>query len=308
MGSGDADGLRRGAGFMGVPWVSQPGDALAFVLGVPFDCGMHPSRVGARQGPAHIRAQSSLIRRYHPEHEDIDPCTALNLVDCGDIDVVPSQIEPSFEKIEAVLSRLTQDGVIAYTLGGDGAVTLPQLRSLAKRYADLVVVHFDAHTDTTPPPAPGVHNTGTQFHYAAVEQLIDTASSFHIGMRGTLPFRDTFTHSRRLGYNIVSQDDLLARGFRDVMAEVSAIIRNRPVYLCWDMDILDPSCAPGVAAPSWGGLSAREAITLIRMLEGLNLVHVDLNTVSPPHDPTGMTGSLAAALLYELLMVKARAI
>lgn len=297
------DGLRGATGFMGVPWVSKPGDARAFVLGIPFDCGIHPTRVGARQGPAHIRAQSSLIRRYHPEFDDLDPCTALGLVDCGDIDLVPSHIEESFAKIEAVLARLIQDGAMAYTLGGDGAVTLPQLRSVAKRHPDLVVVHFDAHTDTTPPPAPGVHNTGTQFHYAAVEKLVDTTASFHIGMRGTLPFSSTFTHPEKLGYRVISQDSLLTRGFRDVADEVRAAVQSRPVYLCWDMDILDPSCAPGVAAPSWGGLSAREAIALIRMLAGLNLVHVDINTISPPHDVMGMTGSLAAALLYEFLLL-----
>jgi agmatinase len=88
-----------------------------------------------------------------------------------------------------------------------------------------------------------------------------------------------------------------------VLEQLHKALRGRPVYLCYDMDSFDPSCAPGVATPSWGGLSAREGIEMVRGLAGLDIVAVDVNTVSPPHDHLGMTASLAAHVMYEALVL-----
>lgn len=298
-------GLRMGGGFMGSPYADMP-VGRAFLLGLPFDTGTHAFRVGARQGPAHVRACSSLIRRFHTEFDDADPLSLLEFVDCGDVDVTPSLIAPAFERIEAALSELlgATPGTVAYTVGGDGSVSLPQLRAVARRHPDLVVVHFDAHTDCVPPPAPGAHHSGTQFHYAATEGLVDPHVSFHLGIRGTAPARAMVAHAEALGYRCITTQAMLETGLAQVMAMVRDTAGMRPVYVCFDMDVLDPSCSPGVASPSWGGMLAREALQLVRELKGMNIVHFDLNTVSPPHDVQGLTGSLAAALLYEALTLQ----
>ena len=94
--------------------------------------------------------------------------------------------------------------------------------------------------------------------------------------------------------------------FDDVLAEVKEVVGDRPAYLCWDMDFYDPSCAPAVCNPTWAGISAREGFEIIRMLEGLNIVAVDINTVSPPHDADGMTALLAGQTALECLFVLAR--
>jgi agmatinase len=79
-----------------------------------------------------------------------------------------------------------------------------------------------------------------------------------------------------------------------------------PVYLCWDMDVFDPSVAPGVCTPTWGGLTAREGIELMRTLTGLHIVAADFNTVSPPHDVQGMAASLCAHMMMEAMALLAR--
>lgn len=80
-------------------------------------------------------------------------------------------------------------------------------------------------------------------------------------------------------------------------------LKGRPVYLCFNMDAFDPSCAPGVATPSWGGLSACEGIEFLRGLTGLDIIAVDVNTVSPPHDVQNLTAFLAAQIIYESLVL-----
>ena len=109
-----------------------------------------------------------------------------------------------------------------------------------------------------------------------------------------------------LGYKVVSIDELIRGGFAQRMAEFRDKVGKRPVYLCFDMDVFDPSTAPGVCTPSWGGLSAREGIDLLRCLTDLNIVAVDVNTVSPPQDVNGMAAHLCAHVIYETLVLLCR--
>ena len=292
--------------FMGVPYSHNLSDAKAAVLGLPFDCGVHPFRIGSRQGPQSIREQSRLMRPYNPELSDFNPMERLGLVDCGDVKVIPSRIVDAFDSIESAVRQIMVAGAVPMTMGGDGSVTYPQLRAAASQHRQLAVVHLDSHTDTTPPRPESEHNAGTQFYRASSEGLIDPASSYHIGLRGTTYLPGGFPRTKELGYNLITCSELFARGIPDVLQELKSALSGRAVYLCVDMDVFDPSCAPGVAAPSWGGLSAREGIDFLRGLAGLNIVVADVNTVSPPHDQNGMTAFLAAALMYEIQVLLCR--
>jgi agmatinase len=275
-------------------------------LGIPFDCGVHPFRVGARQGPHAVREQSGLIRRFNPTHADFDPVALLRLVDCGNVKLTPSRIEDAFKRIESAVLPIVQAGAVPVTVGGDGSITVPVMRAVASRHKDMVALHIDSHTDSYAYDPADRYNAATQFTHVAEEGLIDPTSSWHIGIRGTTFTPDVMTRTRGLGYHVVSLDDLLHEGFQLHVDAFRKQAAGRPVYLCFDMDVFDPSCAPGVASPSWGGLSAREGISLLRMLTGLNIVAVDVNTVSPPHDVNGMAASLCAHVMYETLVLLCR--
>src|SRR5687768_4911654 len=204
--------------FMGVPHTPDLSDAKAAILGIPFDCGVHPFRIGSRQGPQAIREQSRLMRPYNPEHSDYNPMQRLGLVDCGDVRLTPGRILDAFEKTEAALERIVTGNVVPITMGGDGSVSHPVLHVLGRKYPGLAVIHLDSHTDTTPPVPGNEHNGGAQFHYAAVERWIDPAASYHIGIRGTTYLSGGFSRTRALGYrNIITLDELLARGLPDVL-------------------------------------------------------------------------------------------
>jgi arginase family enzyme len=214
--------------------------------------------------------------------------------------ILPS---PSFARIETSARRIHEAGVIPVTMGGDGSVSLPLLRAAASRYPGMVAVHLDAHTDSYGYDPNDKYNAATQFTHAAEEQCIVASLSYHIGIRGTTYVQGVFENSRSLGYNIITIRELFARGFADVLAELHEKLEGRPVYLCFDMDVFDPSCAPGVATPSWGGPSAREGIEFLRGLAGLDIIAVDVNTVSPPHDVQNLTAFLAAQIIYESLIL-----
>ena len=95
--------------------------------------------------------------------------------------------------------------------------------------------------------------------------------------------------------------ELLERGISAVFSEIRTRIGDRPVYLSYDMDFFDPSVAPGVCTPTWGGATSREGLAVLEACAGLNLVGVNINTVSPPHDVGGMSALLAAQVTLNAL-------
>ena len=295
---------------MGVRMTRDLPGCRAAILGAPFDCGTHPVRIGARQGPAAIRAQSALVRPYEPPEDDFDPLAALGVVDCGDAAVVPSALAESFEAIAQATARIIGADALPVVLGGDGAITLPVLRAQHARHGPaLCVLHIDAHTDAYAGDGNRErdrYNTATTFTRAAEEGLVDARNSLHLGARGPTYQQGVFGHTRGLGYRLIPGDELWRRGIADVLAEVHALLAGRPVHLCFDMDFFDPAAAPGVCTPTWGGASAREGLELIQGLAGIDFVGFDINTVSPPHDPSGMTAFLAATCVRAFLVLACR--
>ncbi len=298
-----SDLYRRPLSFMSAPSTADASGAGAAILGCPFDCGVHPFRIGARQGPAAIREQSGLVRRYHPERADLDVIEDLGVIDAGDVDLVPSRIEDAFAAIEEAAFRLADRGAAPVGFGGDGSISLPLIRAAARVHPGLAVLHIDSHTDAYPIDPEHPFDASTQFSHAALEQRVLPGLSWHVGLRGTTMRSGVHEHTKSLGYNAMTMAEFLRHGTSKVVADWKEALGDRPVYLSWDMDVFDPSCAPGVCTPVWGGLSAREGLDLLQALDGLNIVAADVNTVSPPQDVNGMTAFLAAAVTFEILLL-----
>ena len=288
--------------FMGLPSSTDTTNATAVILGCPFDCGTHPFRVGSRQGPQAIRDQSGLIRPFQSELADENILEELHVIDAGDVNVVSSRMDESFDTIEKAAHQLSVTGAIPIGFGGDGSVSLPLIRAASRIHNGLAVLHFDSHTDAYEVDTVHKYDAATQFSHVALEQRISVSNSYHIGLRGSTSSQGVYHHGKKLGYNLITMNDFLDRGHDNIMSELHTKLKGRPIYLSWDMDVFDPSCAPGVCTPEWGGFSAREGINIIRDLTGLNIVGADINTVSPPHDLNGMTAFLAASITYEILL------
>ena len=196
------------SGFMGLPSarLAGTGEARACVVGIPFDCGTHPFRVGSRQGPDAIREQSRLLRPVDifRRHGIDNPPEFLRAIDVGNVACHPGDPDASYPLIEAGIGAILDAGAIPISMGGDGAVTLPQLRAVARRHPDFVVLHFDSHTDTYPIPG---YNTATTFTRAAEEGLLDVQRSFHVGTRGSSFMPGVLEFGREVGYTIVPYDE-----------------------------------------------------------------------------------------------------
>jgi agmatinase len=285
--------------FARLPRLDQVGHADVAVLGIPFDAGVS-YRPGARFGPSAIRAGSKLLRPYHP-FMDVFPWVAQQVADAGDVSVNPFDLMAAVGQVESAARALMQDADRIITIGGDHTVALPLLRAIREKHGPVALIHFDAHLDTwdTYFGAPFTH--GTPFRRAVEEGLLDLDVSSHVGIRGPLYASSDLTDDKELGFAIVSSVDVAKRGEDEAIDRVRERVGDRPVYISIDIDVLDPSHAPGTGTPEPGGLTTRELQLILRGLRDLNLVGADVVEVAPAYDHAELTTVAAANLVYELL-------
>ena len=298
----DSGAVPRFAGlptFMRLP-VARPEDVDIALIGVPFDGGT-TNRPGARHGPREIRNQSSLVRRVH-HVTCVSPFDLARVGDCGDAPINPLSAEESLEKIEAFYRDVRQAGAVPLTAGGDHLISLPILRGLAAG-DPISLIQFDAHSDTYDSFFGNRYNHGTPFRRAVEEGLLDPKRIVQIGLRGAISDAANYNFARSAGIRLIFIEEVVERGVREVMAEARSILGDQPTYVSFDIDVLDPSIAPGTGTPEIGGLTTREAQAMLRLLRGLPVVGADLVEVSPPFDPSGATALTAATLMFELLCI-----
>ena len=264
------------------------------VTGVPYDLATS-NRPGTRFGPGEVRAASAQMAYGSVWPWGFDPFERIAVVDYGDCDfdtALPHQIP---DQIEAHAARIIEQGASLVTLGGDHFITLPLLRAHCKRYGPLAIVHFDAHSDTWP-DEPGRIDHGTMFYQAVREGIIDTERSVQIGIR---------THNADpLGITWLDANWVHAHGVDAARREIKARVGDCKAYLTFDIDCLDPSAAPGTGTPVVGGLSTAQAGGIIRGLDGIDFVAMDMVEVAPMYDVGSITSLAAASLVLDYLCLR----
>ncbi len=293
FGEGSEPSYSGALSFMRRLYSKDVADADLAVFGVPYDLAT-TNRPGSRFGPRAIRAASSMISSSaFPYGWDFDPFERLKVVDYGDCKFDFGVPQKAPEEIEHEAREILSKGTGMLSFGGDHFVTYPLLKAHAAIHGPMSLVHFDAHTDTWPDPENKRIDHGTMFYHAARENLIDPASSVQIGIR--TENKDT------MGFNIIDAPALNRIGVETTCARIREIVSERPVYLTFDIDCLDPAYAPGTGTPVCGGLSTREALDLLNGLAGLNIVGMDVVEVAPAYDVGEVTALAAATIALQLI-------
>jgi agmatinase len=189
-------------------------------------------------------------------------------------------------------------------IGGDHSLSLPILRSVARRHGPVGLIHIDSHQDMWEEYFGNRYFHGTPFRRAIEEGLLDTQRVVQIGIRGPVYAASDFEFARQHGVRTIRAEEVARRGI-DWVKERLLGARGGPVHLSFDVDGIDPAFAPGTGTPEVGGLTSREALELVRALVGFQIVAADVVEVSPPYDHAGITSLLAANLLFEIVSVLA---
>lgn len=287
--------------FMRLPQVDSAKGLNVGFIGVPMDIGTS-WRSGTRMGPKQLREQSAMIRPYNIQ-TGAAPFDALECADLGDVAINTFSLSDTIRLITEAYDAHLKHDFVPMSLGGDHSMTLPILRSMAKKHGPLALVHVDAHADVNDEMFGEKETHGTVFRRANEEGLIVPQKVFQIGLRGTGYTADDFTEAAGWGFNQYLAPDLWHKSLTPLAAEIKAKIGDHKTYISYDIDSLDPSFAPGTGTPEIGGLTTMQAMELIRGLRGLHIVGCDLVEVSPPYDPSGNTALTGANLMFEMLSI-----
>jgi agmatinase len=291
------------ATFARLPCVRTLEDVDVAIVGVPFDTGV-TYRVGGRFGPNAVRAASVMLRPFNP-NLGISPFEVLSCVDYGDVAIVPGYTERSYAAIEAAVAPIVEAAVVPLLVGGDHACTLPHLRATRSR-GPVAVIDFDSHTDAWDSYFGEKYNHGTWMRRAIEEGLVDVGRSIEVGLRGSLYGAEDWTGLRsELGLEYLTTEQVLTMGPAAVAGAIRERVGDRPAFISFDIDVVDPAFAPGTGTPEPGGLSAHDALSIVRGLTGIDFVGFDVVEVIPAYDPAAVTATLAANLAYEMVSLVA---
>jgi len=258
----------------------------AIVLGAPLDV-TETFHGGTGRGPERIRAVSDVLETYNPRlNRDLDD---LSLTDWGDVDCSDGDVAAALDRIADAIERACA-AALPVLVGGEHTATVGAVRGALRRYPDLHVIQLDAHADLRD------HYDGQRLSHATVMRRIAEEIGFeHIcqcGIRsGT---REEFELANRC---LVSGPDLR------LPTEAADRIGTAPVYLTIDIDVLDPSCAPGTGCPEPGGPTFAELWSFIASLKDVNVVAVDIMEVLPDADVNDITSIAAAKLARDIVLL-----
>ncbi|MGR3598937.1 MAG: agmatinase [Heliomarina sp.] len=287
--------------FMRLPQANGLSGLDVALLGIPMDIGTS-WRSGTRFGPKQIRAESAMIRPYNMA-TGAAPFDHLQIADIGDLAINTFSLSDTIRIITETYDAMLSNDLIPVAMGGDHTMTLPILRSIAKKHGPVALVHVDAHADVNDEMFGEKEAHGTVFRRAYEEGLLQADKVYQIGLRGTGYAATDFTEAQGWGFQIFQAHELWGRSLDQLGAEIRRDIGDRPVYITYDIDSLDPAYAPGTGTPEIGGLTTPQALQLIRALRGASIVGCDLVEVSPPYDTSGNTALTAANLIYEMLCI-----
>ncbi len=285
--------------FMGAPYVPQIDtlEADFAVLGVPFDEGTW-GQPGARYGPRDLRENSQeyhhdLTEGFYYIDGDRTVLKGKRWVDVGDVEVWPTVPAQTGERITNAVRTILARKAFPVVLGGDHSITFPVVRAFS---TPVTLIHFDAHLDTWT-AAPGNLDHSSWVNRTA--QLPHVKKVVQLGMRGLANDQEAMGNARKIRSTIITSEQIHRRGVAWALTQVPA---SENIYVSLDIDVLDPSIAPGTGTIEPDGLSFTELDELLKGVAGKGrLVGLDVVEVTPYRDPSGRTAQTGVRLIVDLL-------
>lgn len=276
------------------------------IYGVPYDTGV-TFRPGARFGPRAVREASQYVKRFHLEHE-VDVCSVLSLADAGDAPVKPYDLQENLSGVAAWATTLGEPSTKLFAVGGDHSIAYANLRATWERQGKpaggLALAHFDSHLDTVDAVWGERWGHASPFIRAIEDGLIDPRAMVSVGIKGPLNTANDLTFARDRGVTIIPRQQL-GQGGETRLRDFATELGNRPTYITFDVDVVDPAFAPGTGTPCPGGITTSEAFTLLRSLKSINVVGGDVVEVLPDRDVSGITAFFAAHVMFEVIALDA---
>lgn len=262
------------------------------LFGAPFD-GTTSYRPGARFASNAMRNESIGIETYSPYlDKDLED---YKIFDGGDLEFGFGNPSKVVSKIKEYTSNILKDNKIPAMIGGEHLVTLGAVQAAFEKYNDLHIIHFDAHADLRDKYLDESLSHATVMH--RIWDIVGDNKIFQFGIRSGEKYEFEFAknHTYMNKFDMKTLDDIINK------------LKNKPVYITIDLDVLDSSVFPGTGTPEAGGITFKELVNAVMMFQNLeNIVAFDINELSPILDASGASTACACKILREMLLVTAK--
>ncbi len=247
-------------------------------------------RPGTRFAGNAIRVESIGIEWYSP-YMDMD-LKDYKTVDIGDLELPMGDVESALDVIYFTTKDILEDNKLPMMVGGEHLVTYPVIKALSEKYKDLHIIHLDAHTDLRD------EFLGRALSHATVlrrcHDLVGDNHIYQFGIRSgdkhEFEWAKTHTHLQKFNLN--------------GLLEVIDSLKDKPVYITIDLDVLDPSVFPGTGTPEPGGITYKELLDAMQSFTKLNnVVGADIVELAPMLDPSNVSTVVAAKTLREMILL-----
>jgi agmatinase len=273
------------------------------LLGVPMDLGV-TNRSGARFGPRAVRN----VERIGPyEHVlRMAPLAEFAVADIGDVPLSSRyDLAACHKDIETFVACLVESGIVPLSVGGDHSIDLPLLRAVG-RARPVGLIHIDAHCDTDGALEGCKFHHGGPFRQAVLDGVLDPERTIQIGIRGAAEYLWEFSYDS--GMTVIHAEEAIEMGPAAIAKRAHEVVGTGPTYVTFDVDSLDPAFAPGTGTPEVGGLSAAEALAILRGCLGVDVIGGDVVEVAPQYDSTTNTAQIASQALFTILCLAGAAL
>lgn len=263
-------------------------EASTVLFGIPFD-GTTSFRPGTRFAMQAIRQDSFGLESYSPYLDRDLEEEAIH--DGGDLDLPFGNTERVLNDIATYTKEVLDSGKKFLMVGGEHLVSLPTIEAAYEKYPDLHVIHIDAHTDLRED-----YMGESLSHASVIRRCFDFLGDgriFQFGIRSGL--KEEFEWAKENTY--------MEKFTIDTLPQVVQQLKDVPVYVTIDLDVLDPGTFPGTGTPEPGGITYKELLAGIAALQDLNqIVAADVVELSPQYDPSGASTAMACKTVREMLL------
>ncbi|MGM8214919.1 formimidoylglutamase [Bacillaceae bacterium W0354] len=264
------------------------------------------SHSGASFAPSAIRQAMASYSTYSNELEK--DYRDLRIIDFGDVNMHPTDIVHSQERIYESISHVLQyhDIENLIVLGGDHSVSFPSIKAVSEHKGTVGVIQFDAHHDLRNLEDGGPTN-GTPFRRSIENNVLKGEHIVQIGIRDFTNAKAYHDYAKEQGVKVYTMQDVFETDIKDIIQQSIAYLKDKVdyIYLSVDMDVLDQAFAPGCPAIGPGGM---DSMTLLKAVEeaarhkevkGMDIVEID-----PTLDIRNMTSRVASYVIFSYLKGK----
>jgi len=265
--------------------------AEVVLAGIPYDV-TSTFRHGSDEGPDSARKFSDSIETFSPDR--FDDITDHKIADAGNLVLASQKPEEAVTEMEAYAESFIEKGKKMLYICGEHLISYPIVKMYHKKYPDLKVIYFDAHADMRDD-----YDGNKLSHSAAARRISEVVGAKNLFMFGIRSFE-------KKEMMFIRDNRILCDPLMEEFENVIDTVKNSPVYISIDVDVIDPGFLPGVGNPEAGGMSYRDFLRAVEGFSGLkNIVAADINELSPKYDPMGASSVFTAKMIREMLLVMA---